>query len=392
MGGRAATRVNVARSTLAFVEPAVSPLHPTRDCSTDDVFAACYVYDRRVLSLVDLPPLPVDMARELGASCDAPSQIVCVSPGRAQLFDAVHLNGWMQSPGGTVVPLADDLSTAGGARVVSKWQYRAKVILFVDAAVCEIDLGGYRMHREQVYDRFLYPKGAHEVRTRHVDARCTLRPVLVDARGVELVSAFQTKTFAGGVLDVGALRFEHARAVGAASGNATAPSEKHCQLRFEAVVDDRCVGFLILPVSMSNSGHTCSDAVMAARTRDRASVAVDVAADVCEEEPPSEREVCETRHLEQLKRLASVGPSPRADGGRLLSDHALFAARQTSVFRELNGAARAPPSARRPDARIGSEMSPYELEREATIKRNAAELERLGLGPLTSTFAKRAKN
>ena len=394
MVGRAEARVNVALSTLAFVEKAVSPLHPTRDRSTDDVFAARFEYERRALSLTDLPPLPADMASALGAACDKSCQILCVSPALVQHFDAIHLNGWMQSPNGTVVPLADDLSTAGGARVLFRWQHRAKVVLLVDAAICEIDTDGYRVHREQVYDRFLYPRGAHDVRTRHVDARCALRPVLVDANGVELVSAFQSKTFTGGVLDLGTLRFEHARAVGAASGNVTAPSEKHCQLRFEAVVDDRCVGFMILPVSMLNSGHTCSQAVMAARSRERAGVTVDESAFVCvEEEPPSEHEENETQHLRRIMCLVSIGSSllPNVGDG-LFSDHALFASRQSGVFRELNGAARKPPSARRPVSRIGSAKSDYELKRDATVKRNAEFLERLGLAPLSSTFAKRAKN
>ena len=168
-------------------------------------------------------------------------------------FFQIDIDNLIQSSDGTVLLTDGKYSFVGSASIISRCVFDDRLFLESTECIDTIDVNeSYKFHYHQIYDRIIQPKevtgSAAIVRAYNTKASNCLVPIIVDAKGREIISAFREKKFVTPILHVQSLRLEHARTLGKMT-------EDGCQLRFELVQGNTCIAYKIFPVKMCNSFH-----------------------------------------------------------------------------------------------------------------------------------------
>ena len=182
----------------------------------------------------------------------------CTAIGRFFQFDTDEAINLVQSFDGTVLLTDATFSFVGSSKITRRCIFEDRLFLestdYIDT-ICVNE--NYRFHYNQIYDRIIQPKevdgSAATIRAYNTKATNCLVPIVVDAKGREIISAFREKEFLTPLLHIHGLRLEHARTL-------DRMTEDGCHLRFELVQGNVCIAYKMFPVKMCNSLHALKDA------------------------------------------------------------------------------------------------------------------------------------
>lgn len=249
-----------------------SPTSSDDDIFTHPIFYSrsekfnCVPSDERDLSssLADFFTLMCDDSREgdlcLYAIVGSRHHKVCVC------FQTV-IPSYVQSLDGTVFLTDERYTFFAISDVTDAHRFQGRLFFRVNKKIISFDSSeAYKMCREQVYDRTVWPNRSDDQQERHYfhavncGLDCVLKPVLVDSKGREVIGCFRQKEFVERFLFMDGLRFEHP------SSLKRARTEEGCHLRFEVQNESLCLAFRMYPVKMCNSFHMLCSSIKSARS------------------------------------------------------------------------------------------------------------------------------